>query len=107
MIAYKRFVLKSESRVTKILKFSGICFLLGISVVAAWWSYAYYKYSQYLPEQTVYVESHQRSYNLFFPENSSKKPLDIVVYFAGGSAGSDGAWLMPQQQLWEELAAKE
>jgi len=107
MIAYKKFVLKSESRVTKILKFSGICFLLGISVVAAWWSYAYYKYSQYLPEHTVYVESHQRSYNLFFPENSSKKPLDIVVYFAGGSAGSDGAWLMPQQQLWEELAAKE
>ena len=76
-------------------------------IIAVWWSYLYYKYSQYLPEHTVYVETDQRSYNLFFPENSSKKPLDIVVYFAGGSAGSDGAWLMPQQQIWEELAAKE
>ena len=76
-------------------------------VIAVWWSYLYYEYRQYLPEHTVYVESDQRNYNLFFPENSSRKPLDIVVYFPGGSAGSDGAWLMPQQQIWEELAVKE
>ena len=92
---------------SKILKISGICFLLGVLVIAVWWSYLYYEYRQYLPEHTVYVESDQRNYNLFFPENSSRKPLDIVVYFPGGSAGSDGAWLMPQQQIWEELAVKE
>ena len=92
---------------SKILKISGICFLLGVLVIAVWWSYLYYEYRQYLPEHPIYVESDQRDYNLFFPENSSRKPLDIVVYFPAGSAGSDGSLLVPQQQIWEGLAVKE
>ena len=39
------------------------------------------------------------------PETYDAKPQDILVFFQGGNAGSDGAWLVPQQQRWEELAA--
>ena len=90
---------------TKTLKIFGISLLIGVGIMFVWWSYLQNKYSQHLPEFTVTVGSDQRRYHLYVPETYDAKPQDILVFFQGGNAGSDGAWLVPQQQRWEELAA--
>ena len=91
---------------TKTLKIFGISLLIGVGIMFVWWSYLQNKYSQYLPEFTVTVGIDQRRYHLYVPKTYDAKPQDVLVFFQGGNAGSDGAWLVPQQQRWEELAAE-
>lgn len=91
---------------TKTLKIFGIFLLSGVGIMFVWWTYLHSKYSQYLPEFTVIVDSDERRYHLYAPETFDAEPQDVLVFFQGGNAGSDGAWLVPQQQRWEELAAE-
>ncbi len=91
---------------TKTLKIFGIFLFSGVGIMFVWWTYLHSKYSQYLPEFTVIVDSDERPYHLYAPETFDEEPQDVLVFFQGGNAGSDGAWLVPQQQRWEELAAE-
>ena len=91
----------------KILKALVICALIGVGGQIAWRFYiASIKshYQQHLPDRTVLVGADQRAYYIYVPQKSTDRSRDILVFFQGGDANSDGAWLIPQQKRWTELA---
>jgi len=87
-----------------ILMILGVVVLIGVVWFGARWAYYIHAYSQYWPATDITVNGVEREYHYFIPSNPPDGPLSLLVILPGGSAG---AWMFPQQSLFEELAETE
>ena len=78
---------------TKTLKIFGIFLLSGVGIMFVWWTYFHSKYSQYLPEFTVIVDSEEPRYHLYVPEMFDAEPQDVLVFFKVALPGATGPGL--------------
>ena len=87
------------------LKFAGLT-VLGIAVLATlgyqWYlSWVTREYGQHLPRIGITVDTTDREYYVFAPNDVPDAPMPLVFLLNGGDAGH---WRFPQQFAWQALA---
>ena len=78
--------------------------VVGAVLYVGYGGYSAEKWRQHHPITEIAVNGVERAYHLFVPANPPESPMPLLVFLMGGDAGS---WVFPQQDRWEELAARE